>query len=260
MRSFNIILFWCFAAATSPAFADPALDALVAAYPDQLVSHDDGTVTWQDGTVMPVGGRTQRSLAELLRAPSILDQFAIPYPLGTNFKIPRPDQDPGRIRNEAFFTKMYGDCRSGGVEARLQPVAWMPHDGGGTLLATSVNGVAGRLAAISRALETLPKSMIKFLVPSAGAYQCRTIAGTDRPSVHSYGAAIDINVRFSDYWRWTLRKTGQFTWTNRIPLAIVDIFERHGFIWGGKWFHFDTMHFEYRPAMIALAAKRAPPR
>jgi hypothetical protein len=27
----------------------------------------------------------------------------------------------------------------------------------------------------------------------------------------------------------------------------VEIFERHGFIWGGKWGHFDTMHFEYRP-------------
>jgi hypothetical protein len=27
----------------------------------------------------------------------------------------------------------------------------------------------------------------------------------------------------------------------------VEIFERHGFIWGGKWYHYDTMHFEYRP-------------
>jgi hypothetical protein len=31
---------------------------------------------------------------------------------------------------------------------------------------------------------------------------------------------------------------------------IVDIFERHGFIWGGKWYHFDTMHFEYRPELL----------
>jgi hypothetical protein len=30
----------------------------------------------------------------------------------------------------------------------------------------------------------------------------------------------------------------------------VDIFERHGFIWGGKWGHFDTMHFEYRPELL----------
>jgi len=30
----------------------------------------------------------------------------------------------------------------------------------------------------------------------------------------------------------------------------VAVFERHGFIWGGKWFHYDTMHFEYRPELL----------
>jgi D-alanyl-D-alanine carboxypeptidase len=24
-----------------------------------------------------------------------------------------------------------------------------------------------------------------------------------------------------------------------MPQEIVDIFERHGFIWGGKWYHYD---------------------
>jgi hypothetical protein len=37
---------------------------------------------------------------------------------------------------------------------------------------------------------------------------------------------------------------------NRIPHRIVEIFERHGFIWGGKWYHYDTMHFEYRPELL----------
>ena len=37
---------------------------------------------------------------------------------------------------------------------------------------------------------------------------------------------------------------------NLIPHAVVEIFERHGFIWGGKWFHYDTMHFEYRPELL----------
>jgi len=31
---------------------------------------------------------------------------------------------------------------------------------------------------------------------------------------------------------------------------IIDIFERRGFIWGGKWSHYDTMHFEYRPELL----------
>ena len=44
--------------------------------------------------------------------------------------------------------------------------------------------------------------MTKYLVPSAGTYNCRTIAGTDRRSMHAYGAAIDINTKFTDYWLW----------------------------------------------------------
>jgi hypothetical protein len=24
----------------------------------------------------------------------------------------------------------------------------------------------------------------------------------------------------------------------------------HGFIWGGYWYHYDTMHFEYRPELL----------
>jgi peptidoglycan L-alanyl-D-glutamate endopeptidase CwlK len=31
---------------------------------------------------------------------------------------------------------------------------------------------------------------------------------------------------------------------------IVRIFEKHGFVWGGKWYHYDTMHFEYRPEIV----------
>jgi hypothetical protein len=37
---------------------------------------------------------------------------------------------------------------------------------------------------------------------------------------------------------------------------IVLTFERHGFIWGGKWGHFDTMHFEYRPELLQAACLR----
>lgn len=37
---------------------------------------------------------------------------------------------------------------------------------------------------------------------------------------------------------------------NPIPWEIVEIFEKYGFIWGGKWYHCDTMHFEYRPKLL----------
>ena len=32
----------------------------------------------------------------------------------------------------------------------------------------------------------------------------------------------------------------------------IEIFEKNGFIWGGKWDLWDNMHFEYRPELILL--------
>jgi hypothetical protein len=69
--------------------------------------------------------------------------------------------------------------------------------------------------------------------------------------MHAYGAAIDINTRFADYWRWVSDDRTPIRWRNRVPIQIVRIFEKHGFIWGGYWYHFDTMHFEYRPELLS---------
>jgi len=131
----------------APASADPALDALVAAYPDFLAGYDEKDLIWKDGGRMPLSdGRPDKTFDELLDNPDIKDQLAIPYPLGTDLRVPAVNEDPGRIRNEKFFLKMYGDCRKGEVAKRLAPVAWMPERHGSTLRVTSVNGVNARLA------------------------------------------------------------------------------------------------------------------
>jgi len=247
----TLVLIWLFAA---PAHADPAFDALVAAYPDFLAGHDGKDLIWKDGTRMPLSaGRGDKSFEQMLDNPDIADQFATPYRLGGALEVPAVNEDPGRIRYEKFFLKMYGDCRKGEVAKRLAPVAWMPERHGSTLRVTSVNGVNARLADTIEELQTLPADMTRYLVPSAGTYNCRSIANTNRLSVHAFGAAIDINDKFSDYWEWSKAKDGTIVWKNRIPAAIGELFERHGFIWGAKWYHFDSMHFEYRPELIALA-------
>jgi hypothetical protein len=131
----------------------------------------------------------------------------------------------------------------------------MPSRKGGTVAFTTVNDAAGHLEAVVRDLEKLPKEMTRYLVPHTGAYNCRTIAGTDRRSVHAYGAAIDINTKYSDYWLWAKPVDGVIPYRNRIPIEVVEAFERHGFIWGGKWYHYDTMHFEYRPELLDPTGK-----
>lgn len=229
-----------------------ALDALVAAYPDRLVRHDDRYIYWRDGTRMPAwDGKAHKSFNQLLRDASILDQFRLPYPRGRLTSHPPVNDDPGRFRNEAFFNKMYGDCRKGDVRRELVTIVWLPHTWGHRIAVTRVNGVARRLQAISNEIDALPDSIKRAAYPIAGVYSCRAVADTGKPSVHSYAAAIDLNTQYSDYWYWH-RNERPLRYRNRMPQEIVDIFERHGFIWGGKWYHYDTMHFEYRPELLGL--------
>ena len=69
-------------------------------------------------------------------------------------------------------------------------------------------------------------------------------------------ASLDVNTAFSDYWRWAPHPA-EPAWKNRIPVEVVRVFEKHGFIWGGAWYHYDTMHFEYRPELLPAAAGEA---
>ena len=228
-----------------------AVDALVHAYPDWLAGYDSADLIWRDGTRMPLSdGKPAKSFAEMLRQASLLDQLSLPYPTGMTAAAFAPDDDPGRIRNRTFFDKMYGDCWNGEVAPRLVPVVWLPRSWGRTIRITSVNGVAERLAAVSEELDALPAAIKRYAYPPAGTYNCRTVADTGEPSMHSWGAAIDINATHADYWLWHSSGLSSAGPVNRIPLEIVAVFERHGFIWGGTWSHYDTMHFEYRPELL----------
>jgi len=227
-----------------------ALDRLVAAYPDALAGYDGKVLRWRDGTLMPVSdGAENKTFSELLRHASIIDQFRIPYPRGSLERPPAVDADPGRFRNTAFFTKMYGDCQKGEVSPRLASLAWLPKSWGRSIRITSVNGVDKHLRAVSAEIDVLPEKIKRAAYPIGGTYNCRAVADTGAPSPHGYGIAIDLNVTFSDYWYW--RPHGDLiSYRNRMPEEIVAIFEKHGFIWGGKWYHLDTMHFEFRPELL----------
>ena len=227
---------------------------LLDAYPEHLERIDGNALVWRDGTRMTIDdGRSGKGLEQMLDDPDIDDMLAIPYrqtPVPSVLP-PAIDSDPGRVRHRAFFGKMYGDCANGTVAPNLVEITWMAGVKPQKLKVTRVNGVAEKLAAVSRDLEKLPADMHRHLVPSAGTYVCRPIAGTERTSPHGLGIAIDIAVPTSDYWRWSKEgPRGRPVYKNRIPIEIVDIFEKHGFVWGGRWFHYDTMHFEYRPELL----------
>lgn len=235
------------------------MDILIAAYPDFLSGHDGNDLIFRDGTRMPFDdGRRGKTLNEMLDGPCLRDMFYAPYPLGNAGLPPAIDADPGRVRYEPFFTRMYGDCRKGETAKTLEDVVWLPRKWGRSVRVTRVNGVAARLTEISAALDQLASRFDPFLFPPAGTLNCRAIAGTNRLSAHGTASAIDIATAHAHYWFWGKPDAaGHYIWRNEIPMDIVEVFEHHGFIWGGKWYHFDTMHFEYRPEILAVAGTRA---
>ncbi|MFZ0621728.1 MAG: M15 family metallopeptidase [Pseudolabrys sp.] len=227
------------------------LDRLVSSYPDTVGGYDNEFLILKNGTKFRISdGRTNKTFQELLESPDVDDMFYARYPMGTAPTQPAKDIDPGRVRFEPLFVAIYGDCNKNEVVKNLRTIRWLPKHSGGSVTITKANGVAGALEGVSRELDELPGHLIRYLMPPAGTYNCRKVAGSSAKSMHAYGAAIDINTKNANYWRWARSDRDQPHWQNHIPIEIVRIFEKHGFIWGGYWYHYDTMHFEYRPELL----------
>ena len=243
------------ALAPGPSDAAEPGERLLAAYPDFVERVDGNDLVLKTGRRIAISDGRTKSFEERLDRPDLADMFFDAYPTGP-VGVPAKDFDPGRYRNPAFFDAIYGDCRKGEVEKHLVAVAWVPKHGGGTVKISSRAGAAAALAAVSRDLEDGPAEWRKYLVPAAGTYNCRVIAGTDRISAHGRGIAIDIATGASDYWYWSDPKGANVTFRNRIPAEIGAVFERHGFVWGARWYHHDTMHFEYRPEILGIDRRK----
>ena len=230
----------------------PGLRCLLKAYPKQICSVKKNTLIWCDGTKMTYDdGRKKPDFDALLNQADLRDQMSMRYPAGKKYPVPLPKNfDPGRVRYEPFFRKMYGNSLRA-VYRKTRVIRWMPKSVNRKVRITTVNGVDRKLEAVSRDLEKLEPGLHKYVNKLGGTLNWRTISGTKRLSMHSFAIAIDINLKYSNYWKWARRKRGQgVRYRNRVPMEIVEVFERHGFIWGGKWYHYDTMHFEYRPEYL----------
>ena len=97
---------------------------------------------------------------------------------------------------------------------------------------------------------------------SIEGWNWRDIASTQSRSFHAYGAAIDFMPKslggLETYWLWTSRSSPEWwavPYSKRFhpPAEVIKAFESFGFIWGGKWRYYDTMHFEYRPEILELS-------
>jgi len=197
-----------------------------------------------------------KTFEQRLDNPDIEDTFYDIYPLTNPTDSVPKDFDPGRYRVEGLFTTLYGDSEAS-VAKNCVPVEFCGH----VVRFNSRCGAADALRAVSADLTALlaqKPELRPYVDKLAGTFNWRKVAGTERLSNHSFATAIDLNAQKAAYWRWQAPTQMETFSRKNWPTEIIEAFERHGFIWGGKWWHFDTMHFEYRPEIIAYAKSVAP--
>lgn len=226
--------------------------AILKAYPQTVISYKNNRLYFKDGSSIIYDDSIEnKNYKNLVDHPSVKNQFVYTYTKGSAPKSIPYLFDPGRIRNEDFFKKMYG-ATSYAVQKNLVEIIWCPALLNKKIKVTKINGADKALQKVSQELDKHPELKV-FLQDIGGTFNWRPIKGTQRLSTHSYGIAIDINTNKSDYWQWNCKcanEENKMIYSNKIPQIIIDIFEKNGFIWGGKWYHYDTMHFEYRPELL----------
>lgn len=231
---------------------DPVEVALETAYPGLDLA--PGRVTLPGGQGVVADGPSARPPPDRLANATLGDQFAYAYPLAYDLEPRRtPWTDPGRLRNDAFFRALWFDSADA-ARASLGTVVYQGQAVAARFQVTRKHCAAAQLALALDAIAALGPEMDRFFRTPGGSFNWRTIAGTDRLSVHSFGAAIDLDAELGGYWLWTGAPEGAVgEYHSEIPPELVREMERRGFIWGGKWHHYDGMHFEYRPELILHA-------
>ncbi|HYE09644.1 MAG TPA: M15 family metallopeptidase [Patescibacteria group bacterium] len=228
---------------------------LMLAYPEHIDSivkteGDKVYLVLKSGVKLIYDDQKVKNMEVKIASPDIQDMLEQPYPLTTTGKLMEKDFDPGRVRMYGLLKEVYGSNQQQ-IEKQLGNVKV----GGRSFQFSKSNGAGDALKAAMEELIPLAQRNNKVAsaaFPSSGTFNYRLISGTNRLSPHAFGIAIDLARDSRDYWQWAAREQGQKR-LESYPKEIVEIFEKNNFVWGGKWGHFDILHFEYRPEIIMKA-------
>ncbi len=223
----------------------------VEAYPGLVVAANESSLTLSDGTRLPYSTSDAKTTwKEKIDRADLAVQLEQRYDARGADTPPAYLSSPGRLRYQPFFQALYGGDKKT-IEQNLVTIEWPTLKGSLRLPVTRIAGVDRKLHAIGEEIAKLPKAD-RIWAEGATTYCYRVIKDTDRLSMHSFGIAIDLAPSTTQYWKdEATSETANIGYKNTMPLSIVRIFEKHGFIWGGRWYHYDTMHFEYRPELFA---------
>jgi hypothetical protein len=238
--------------------ADPRVRAFTAAYGsliDSVEYHDDDVVfVMGDSRIHFQDGRLIDS--ERLDDPEQCDPVFYDYPLKP-LSSPRSVEGQPRYCThlvEALWGRTEMEIRQHGRATRFLGHRMFLND----FVVEALSDVESEL--LSRAEDDAQIATWIDAIDITYTFVDRGIAGSETRSQHAWGLAVDLVPNSYDgkqvYWRWS-RVWNREGWAE-IPLterwtpppSVVATFEKHGFVWGGKWTHFDQIHFEYRPAIL----------
>jgi hypothetical protein len=260
----------------APSRGESIMKALSAAYPDWVgpaeLRNGDWAVSVRGSWFYYAGGRLLPE--ELRNEESAYD----PQPFYTYALDLPPWRDPGpeetdRFRNSAQRRQDNPPKRS----QHFYDALWRAHTRDESYERVKTIRFLGRNVLVHYAImEELALVEVRILeeaktdpqvqqwirrLDTLAGWNWRAIADTQSRSFHAYGAALDLLPASPEgmetYWLWTARNTPEWwavPYDRRLhpPQAVIRAFESYGFIWGGKWLFFDTMHFEYRPEILIL--------
>ena len=236
---------------------------------DWTVRTGKETYYWAEGRLLPRALKDEKDAFTphvfeiypdtIVSPSSYSDQFI--ESLRIHGSIESLDQDN---QHHGFQGVLYGGLARREIENRLQKISFL-----GTTI--SVNrDIAAALSRIDAqimeagASDTSEGKQISLFLDSIGqigGYNWREIRSSSRMSYHSWGLAVDIQPKnpgnSAIYWLWERSRNRDWMlvplnarW--KPPDRVIEAFEQEGFIWGGKWAMYDTMHFEYRPELHEL--------
>jgi uncharacterized membrane protein YkvI len=224
---------------------------LMMAYPEHIENveqlNDQIYIVMKSGRKILYDDKKPKSIEHKIAYPDLQDMMEQVYPVRPIKNLMNESHDPGRVRVYSLLNEVYGASQKQ-IENNLTNVKTANR----VFRFNKNNRASEALKNVMQELALLAANRqdIRYHVyPCSGTYNYRIIAGTNRLSPHSYGIAADLAPDKRDYWRWASRTEGQERLSS-YPVEIVELFEKNNFIWGGKWGHFDIMHFEYRPEII----------
>lgn len=240
---------------------DPRVRAFVAAYGALIdsVTYGEEDAVFYLGT-SPIHFRDGRMLADgRLEGRDQCQPIFYAYPLGPMVKLPPPPPEELPTYCSDLLESLWGSTELE-IREHGRSITFLDHRMFvNELLVDALTAVEREILAAAKSDSTVATWVDDITVTYS--FMRREIAGSSTQSYHGWGMAVDLVPSSYDgrqvYWRWS-RAFDREGWY-RIPIegrwsppdSVIRAFERHGFVWGGKWTHFDGIHFEYRPEILA---------